>query len=209
MTLDRLLEIWTSPYGEDKVPDYSQIYPHYHPNCRFHDSIQHFDGLDIFKEMCERLEERCNEIRMEVHSAGQNGNVFFVEWTMTMSFRGTPMTPLNGATRLNVDDDGLVQISALKKENIDKAMEMVKAIVAEPEAGVTYEGKITKITDFGAFVEIMPGTEGLLHISEISHKRINKVTDVLKEGEMIKVKCLDVAPNGRIRLSRKALVERK
>jgi len=110
MTLDRLLEIWTSPYGDDPVPDYSRIYPHYHPNCRFHDSIQSFDGLDIFMEMCERLEQRCAEIRMEVHSAAQNGNVFFVEWTMTMSFRGTPMTPLYGATRLNVDDDGLITL---------------------------------------------------------------------------------------------------
>ena len=110
MTLERLLEIWNSPYGDDPVPDYSNIYPHYHPNCRFHDSIQSFDGLDTFMEMCERLEERCAEIRMEVHSAAQNGSIFLIEWTMTMSFRGTPMTPLNGASRLNVDEDGLITL---------------------------------------------------------------------------------------------------
>ena len=110
MTPDKFLEIWNSPYGADPVPDYSKIYPHYHPDCRFHDSIQSFDGRDNFMEMCERLEQRCAEIRMEVHSAAKNGNVFLIEWTMSMRFRGTPLTPLSGASRLNVDDDGLITL---------------------------------------------------------------------------------------------------
>jgi len=76
-------------------------------------------------------------------------------------------------------------------------------ICAEPEPGVTYEGKITRIVDFGAFVEIMPGTEGLLHISQIAEERVEKVTDYLEEGQVIRVKCLDVDQRGRIKLSLK------
>jgi len=111
MTLKRLEEIWMSPYGKGKVPDYSQIYPHYHPDCLFHDSIQAFRGRDAFTQMCERLEKRCSEIYMDIHSMGQNGDhIFFVEWTMTMGFRRTPLTPIHGATRLNVDDDGLITL---------------------------------------------------------------------------------------------------
>lgn len=110
MTLERLLEIWNSPYGHDMVPDFSKLFSHYHPNCRFQDSIQAFDGLEKFKDMCKRLEKRCSEIRLEVHGAAKNGNVFFVEWTMTVRFRGTPMTPMYGATRLNVDEEGLITL---------------------------------------------------------------------------------------------------
>ena len=111
MTLERLEKIWMSPYGKGKIPDYSQSYPHYHPDCRFHDSVQAFQGRDTFIQMCERLEKRCSEIYMDIHSMGQNGNnIFFVEWTMTMSFRNTPLTPIHGASRLNVDDDGLITL---------------------------------------------------------------------------------------------------
>jgi hypothetical protein len=111
MTLERLEQIWLSPYGKGKLPDYSQMYPHYHPDCLFHDSVQAFRGRHTFIQMCERLEKRCSEIYMDVHSMGQNGNnIFFAEWTMTISFRNTPLTPIHGATRLNVDDDGLITL---------------------------------------------------------------------------------------------------
>ena len=111
MTLERLEELWLSPYGKGMLPDYSQIYPHYHPDCLFHDSLQAFRGRDTFIQMCERLEKRCSEIYMDVHSMGQNGdNIFFLEWTMTMSIRNTPLTPIHGATRLNVDEDGLITL---------------------------------------------------------------------------------------------------
>ncbi len=110
MTLERFEEIWQSPYGKGKVPDFSQIYPHYHPNCRFHDSIQSFDGRDKFVEMCDRLEKRCSEIYMDIHDIAQNGNTFFIEWTMTMRFRKTPLTPMHGATKVTVDDDGLITL---------------------------------------------------------------------------------------------------
>ena len=108
LTLDRFQEIWGSPYGKGKKPDYSQIYPYYHPNCRFQDCIQAFEGRDTFMEMCNRLAKRCSEIYMDVHATAQNGNIFFVQWTMTMRFRKTLLTPLHGATRVTVDDAGLI-----------------------------------------------------------------------------------------------------
>jgi len=86
---------------------------------------------------------------------------------------------------------------------------MINNICAEAEIGKTYHGKVKKITDFGAFVEVLPGTDGLLHISEISHDRIRSVTDVLKEGDEIDVKVLDVDRAGKIKLSRKALLAPK
>ena len=93
-------------------------------------------------------------------------------------------------------------------EATKKAIAIINDICAEAEVGKTYNGKVMKITDFGAFVEILPNTQGLLHISEIAHDRIRQVTDVLKEGEEIEVKVLDVDRAGRIKLSRKALLEK-
>jgi len=108
MTLERMREIWVSPYGRGKKPEYSQIFPHYHPHCRFRDSIQAFEGKEKFLEMCDRLTRRCSEIYMDVHAAAQNGNVFFFEWTMTVRFGKAPLTPMYGATRVTVDEDGLI-----------------------------------------------------------------------------------------------------
>jgi len=108
MTLEQLKEIWMSPYGRGKKPDYAKFFHHYHPNCRFQDSVQAFEGRGKFIDMCNRLQKRCSEIHMDVHAMAQNGNVFFFEWTMTMRFRRTPLTPIQGATRLTVDDEGLI-----------------------------------------------------------------------------------------------------
>ena len=108
LTLDRMLEIWKSPYGGGKRPDFSQIFPYYSADCRFQDSIQAFQGKDKFMEMCDRLHRRCSEIYMEVHNAAQNGNIFMFEWTMTVRFGRTPLTPMKGATRITVDDKGLI-----------------------------------------------------------------------------------------------------
>ncbi|MFA7290113.1 MAG: polyribonucleotide nucleotidyltransferase [Melioribacteraceae bacterium] len=105
-----------------------------------------------------------------------------------------------------IDEDGTVRISGMNADLAREAKEFVKALVSEPEVGKTYNGKIVKIADFGAFVEILPGTQGLLHISQIDNKRIEKVTDVLKEGDMIKVKLLSIE-NGKFSLSRKALLK--
>ena len=106
--------------------------------------------------------------------------------------------------RIDVDDEGVVTISSPDKECSDAAMKMVKEIVQEAEVGKLYPGKVVKIMDFGAFVEIFPGTDGLVHISQLAPERVNKVTDVLNEGDEVLVKVLEVGKDGRIRLSRKA-----
>jgi polyribonucleotide nucleotidyltransferase len=110
-------------------------------------------------------------------------------------------------TRIDVDDTGMVKIVAVDKEASDKALQMVKDIVQEAEVGAIYEGTVRKIMDFGAFVEIFPGTDGLVHISQLDSKRVNKVTDILKEGDKVMVKVLEVDRDGKIRLSRRAAVE--
>lgn len=105
-----------------------------------------------------------------------------------------------------IDDDGTVNIASPNKENATKCKEYIKKMTATPEVGEIYEGIITKIMDFGAFVEILPGKEGLLHISQIDNKRVNKVTDYFKEGDKVTVKLLKVE-NGKFSLSRKELLK--
>ncbi|MCJ7809702.1 MAG: polyribonucleotide nucleotidyltransferase, partial [Desulfobulbaceae bacterium] len=109
--------------------------------------------------------------------------------------------------RIDVDDDGVVTISSPDKECADAAEKMVREIVQEAEVGKLYKGKVVKIMDFGAFVEIYPGTDGLVHISQLADERVNKVTDVLNEGDEVLVKVLEVGKDGRIRLSRKAALK--
>jgi len=107
------------------------------------------------------------------------------------------------------DNKGVVQIACDNKEGMDKAMAWIKGIVAKPEVGEVYKGKVKNIAAFGAFVEILPGKEGLLHISEIDHKRIENVEDVLKAGQEIEVKLIEIdVKTGKLRLSRKALIPR-
>jgi polyribonucleotide nucleotidyltransferase len=110
-------------------------------------------------------------------------------------------------TNIEVEDTGLVKIVAVNKEAAEKALKMIEAIVQEAEVGAIYEGTVRKIMDFGAFVEIFPGTDGLVHISQLDSKRVNKVSDVLKEGDRVTVKVLEVDRDGKIRLSRKAVLE--
>lgn len=105
--------------------------------------------------------------------------------------------------KIDIDDSGLINIASADEASAQKAIEIVKGIVAEAELGKIYLGKVKRIVDFGAFVEILPGTEGLLHISQISEKRIAKVTDELQEGEEVLVKVIEIDRTGRIRLSRK------
>src|SRR5215216_1307509 len=106
---------------------------------------------------------------------------------------------------ISVDDTGLVTIAAVGGEAMERARQMVQAITAEPIVGETYEGTVKSITAFGAFVEIMPGTEALLHISEMRHGRVEKTEDVVKKGDRVKVKLIDRDERGRLRLSMKAL----
>jgi len=109
--------------------------------------------------------------------------------------------------KIEVDDSGLIKMFALSGDLAEALLEKVKAITAEAVVGAVYKGTVKTIKDFGAFVEILPGTDGLVHISELDTKRVAKVTDVVKEGDIIEVKVLDVDNRGRIRLSRKALME--
>src|SRR5262249_6518668 len=100
-------------------------------------------------------------------------------------------------------------ITSSNAEGLEKAVNKIKGITATPEVNGIYEGKVKSIKEFGAFVEFLPGKEGLLHISEISHKRLNSMEGVLKTGDMIKVKLLEVDPKtGKFRLSHKALLDK-
>lgn len=109
--------------------------------------------------------------------------------------------------QIDVEEDGLVKIVADNEVSGSKALKMIEDIVQEAEVGAVYEGTVRKIMDFGAFVEIFPGTDGLIHISQLDSKRVGKVRDVLKEGDKVKVKVLEVDRDGKIRLSRKAVLE--
>jgi polyribonucleotide nucleotidyltransferase len=108
---------------------------------------------------------------------------------------------------INVEDDGTVTISAVDGPAGERARDMIAAIVQEPEIGKVYEGVVKSTTAFGAFVEILPGTEGLLHISELAHSRVEKTEDVVKKGDVVKVKLLEIDGRGKMRLSRKALLD--
>ena len=109
----------------------------------------------------------------------------------------------SGAT-IEVDDSGLVKIAAVSGEGAARAREMIEAIVKDPEVGRIYEGPVKNTTTFGAFIEILPGVEGLCHISELADSRVEKTEDVLKKGEITRVKLLSIDEKGRLRLSRKA-----
>ncbi|TGN02282.1 polyribonucleotide nucleotidyltransferase [Leptospira dzoumogneensis] len=108
---------------------------------------------------------------------------------------------------INIDDDGKVTIAGANQEQAEKAAGMVEGFFAEVEVGKIYEGKVKRITDFGAFVEILPGKEGLCHISKLDSKRVNSVKDVVKEGEIIRVRVLNVDKTGKIDLSRRDALE--
>jgi polyribonucleotide nucleotidyltransferase len=109
--------------------------------------------------------------------------------------------------KIDVEDDGRVNVASADETSAQKAISIIQELTATPELNKTYLGKIQRITDFGAFVEIMPGTDGLLHVSEIANHRVKDVRDELKEGEQILVKVINIDPTGKIRLSRKALLQ--
>ena len=108
--------------------------------------------------------------------------------------------------KIDVEDSGKVTIFAANGKVAEEVSNRVKEITAEAEIGKIYKGTVQKIVDFGAFVEILPGTDGLVHISELDKQRVNKVSDILKEGDEVMVKVLDIDARGKIRLSRKAVL---
>ncbi|ABM94361.1 polyribonucleotide nucleotidyltransferase [Methylibium petroleiphilum] len=111
-------------------------------------------------------------------------------------------------TQINIEEDGTITIASTDGDKAQAAMKRIEEITAEAEIGKVYEGPVTKILDFGALVNILPGKDGLLHISQIAHQRVEKVTDFLTEGQIVKVKVLETDEKGRIKLSLKALLER-
>jgi len=112
-------------------------------------------------------------------------------------------------TTIEIEDDGTVKIAATSGEQADDAINRIKALTAEVEVGTIYTGKVVRLADFGAFVNILPGKDGLVHISQICEERVQKVSDYLKEGQEVKVKVLEVDRQGRVRLSMKEAAEKK
>jgi polyribonucleotide nucleotidyltransferase len=110
-------------------------------------------------------------------------------------------------TTVNIEDSGQVKVAAFSKEEGDAAIKMIENLTREPEVGAIYEGKVVKITDFGAFVQIMPGTDGLVHISQLANHRVTRVSDIVREGDQLKVKVLEISRDGKIRLSHKAVMD--
>jgi polyribonucleotide nucleotidyltransferase len=108
--------------------------------------------------------------------------------------------------KIDVEDDGHVNVASSDEAAANTAIGMIQELTATAELNKTYLGKVQRITDFGAFIEIMPGTDGLLHVSEIAHYRVKDVRDELKEGQQVLVKVINIDPTGKIRLSRKALI---
>ena len=108
--------------------------------------------------------------------------------------------------KIDVEDDGRVNVASVDEASAQKAIGIIQELTASPELNKSYLGKVQRITDFGAFVEIMPGLDGLLHVSEIAHYRVKEVRDELKEGDQVMVKVINIDPSGKVRLSRKALL---
>ena len=111
---------------------------------------------------------------------------------------------ISGA-KVDIEDDGTIKVAAVDAASIDKALDMIKAITAEPEVGVIYTGKVVKVLDFGAFVNFLGPRDGLVHISELKPERVGKVTDVVNEGDEVKVKVLGMDDRGKVKLSMKAV----
>ncbi len=110
--------------------------------------------------------------------------------------------------QINIDEDGTITIAATEAAKADEAKRRIEQITAEVEIGKVYEGPVTKILDFGALINLLPGKDGLLHISQIAHERVERVTDYLSEGQIVKVKVLETDEKGRVKLSMKALIDR-
>ena len=110
--------------------------------------------------------------------------------------------------KIDIDQSGTVSIASADQDMINKAKEMIELLVKEVKVGEVYEGTVKRIEKFGAFVEVLPGKDGLVHISELEHHRVNQVEDVLSLGQKIQVKVIEIDDRGRVNLSRKVLLEK-
>ena len=109
--------------------------------------------------------------------------------------------------RIDIEDDGTIFIASASGPNAEKAQQMIEELTEEAEIGRIYTGRVVRTTDFGAFVEILPGTDGMVHISQLADFRVEKVEDVARVGDEIMVMVTDISPDGKIRLSRQAVLE--
>jgi polyribonucleotide nucleotidyltransferase len=114
------------------------------------------------------------------------------------------ITESTGA-KIDIEDDGTIKVAAVDQSQSEAAIEWIRSITAEPEVGVVYQGKVVKVVDFGAFVNFMGARDGLVHISELAPQRVGKVTDVVNEGDKVKVKCIGIDDRGKVKLSMKAV----
>ena len=108
LTADTVRDLWSKTYNTEGKPDWSHIFPYYHPDIIFQDSIQRITGIEEFTAMCSRLTKRCRQLHMEIISLSQDSNVILMDWIMTMSFRKSPDTPIFGSTKLTLHSDGRI-----------------------------------------------------------------------------------------------------
>jgi limonene-1,2-epoxide hydrolase len=101
-------ELWSKTYNAYGKPDWAHIYPYYHPDVVFQDSIQRIEGIKEFTALCERLTKRCEKLQMEIHCVAQHSNTILMDWTMTMVFKKSPSTPIFGSTKLTLHEDGRI-----------------------------------------------------------------------------------------------------
>ena len=105
---ENVLMLWSKTYNTDGKPDWSHIFPYYHEDIVFQDSIQRIDGIEAFKALCNRLTDRCQELKMDISFISQKDNVIIFDWTMTMMFKKFPSTPIFGCTKLTLHEDGRI-----------------------------------------------------------------------------------------------------
>lgn len=108
LNIDTVRELWSKTYNTQGKPDWSHIYPYYHPDVVFHDSVQRIEGIAAFKALCERLTRRSGKLEMKILSIAQNGNVILMDWIMTIGFKKYPSTPVYGSTKLVLHADGRI-----------------------------------------------------------------------------------------------------
>jgi limonene-1,2-epoxide hydrolase len=109
INIDTIKDLWTQTYNREGKPDWSHIFPYYHKDIVFQDTIQRIEGLDNFIAMCNRLTQRTKQLKMEILAIAQNDNVIMFDWVMTMMFKKYPNTPMYGATKLVLSEDGLIK----------------------------------------------------------------------------------------------------
>jgi polyribonucleotide nucleotidyltransferase len=155
-----------------------------------------------------KMSETMNQPRTEMSSYAPRITTIWVKTAKIRDVIGTGGKNIRGITEatgvvIDIDDTGRINIASTDKAACDQAIKMIRDLTAEAEEGKLYMGTVRKIMEFGAFVEIFPGTDGLVHISELDTARVKNVTDILNEGDKVLVKCIGIDKQGKIKLSRK------